>query len=677
MDNHKFKYDNEEWFAIVIGILIVGVLFYKHFVLNLPLGPSIFGDELLYKEKAEQIFNGKGFTSMHYPPLYSLMISIAFFFDDWYNSIQIINGILSSLLVVPIWLVSRMFLSKPKALLVILLVLLLPFQAIYPGYIMSENLFLFIFAFTVYFSLQGVNTKIWKAGLFGLFLALGYLTKYLMLPAIPVLILIWVIVPLLQLENSLKFHNSKHFWINVLIMIFSLLIVLFIWVSIAKTSGFTLIKALGLNYVKGMTSSNRLFSNNGTLQDFLMWGSFYFAYLIFALLPYITLIFFSYPSFSFFKKNIFNTKRFIYLLLISLLTLDYWFVATQHSFRALYNYPVPAKLIARYLMQTFPFLIILGVIFLDRIITYRNWLNKKNSIIAALLLILLMIIAKWILFQKAIWGKSLLFYGSSFCSPFILYNHVMIFRLAILTILVIGLLIIILPKLNKRKAQIVYITIISIIIIWQGFVFYYSSENAKNRISGIHASYLAKVLNRESIKSNKVTLYYSVKLSSSYWENYFKFWNIPKVKWIRVKQDISNVDIDTTASFFLIYDSLPLKSIISYKFRKQNCYLYKLNSQKVNFHPKILEYGPHTIKAGKKFNIQPSGKSAIWVKAESASKYTILYFNNKKLETHVNKNGNIWAPLPIEMFNKKGLIEMYLLDELFKKKSKPVLIKII
>jgi len=101
----------ERYSSVFLIIAIVGVLIFKHFMLYLPPGPYIYGDELIYKENAESIFYGKYFFSSHYPPLYSLVISIAFFFNNWYEGIQIINGILSSLLIIPIWMISRMFVS--------------------------------------------------------------------------------------------------------------------------------------------------------------------------------------------------------------------------------------------------------------------------------------------------------------------------------------------------------------------------------------------------------------------------------------------------------------------------------------------------------------------------------------------------------------------------------------
>src|SRR3989344_1058965 len=79
--------------------------------------PSIYSDEYLYIKTALHFFQGYGFmyggepTSL-YPPLYSFFISISYFYNDGltvYHLMQFLNIILSSLIIIPAYLLSKEF----------------------------------------------------------------------------------------------------------------------------------------------------------------------------------------------------------------------------------------------------------------------------------------------------------------------------------------------------------------------------------------------------------------------------------------------------------------------------------------------------------------------------------------------------------------------------------------
>jgi len=350
---------HEKRFSILVLTAIAGVLACKHFFLYQPPGPILW-DEWLYKENAELLSHGERFFSDHYPPLYSLVISIAFFFRNWYESIHVINGILSTLLVIPVWLIARMFVTRPFALLTVLLVLMLPFQAIYPGFVMSENLFLLLFAFAVYFSLQGADTTCRKAALMGISLGLAYLTRYLMLPAIPVMILFWITVPVFREKKKLAFFLSRRFLVNGLILASCLVLVMLPWFIYAYHSGFGIFKALGLSYT-GSTSFSDMpekpFFPGEKPGTFLMWGCVNVSYILLAVAPYLALLMFYLPGTRFVKKFREGRKdEPAFFVLLFLLTAVYWFVSVQHSFRDPGNYPVPHRLMGRYLLHLNPLL---------------------------------------------------------------------------------------------------------------------------------------------------------------------------------------------------------------------------------------------------------------------------------------------------------------------------------
>ncbi len=683
--NMKNKYENllmndfiEKWISIIIVVTLVGVLIFKHFIMFLPPGPNIFWDEFLYKENAEALFQGNFFYNAHYPPLYSLVISIALYFNNWYESIQIINGILSSLLIIPVWMISKMFVSSSKALLAVLLVTLLPFQAIYPGLVMSENLFLFIFAFTVYFSIQGANSTTWKAGLFGVFLGLGYLTKYLMLPAIPIFILFWIIFPIYQMETRFKFLASKRFWLNCFVLLASFLLIMLPWIIYAQKANVFFYNALGLSYAG---STIKTFSSEISLDNLLMWGSLYAAYIVLALAPFLTLLMFYIPTISFSRKKKNKRKHeLLFLLLLVILTGLYWLIATQHSFRAEYNYPNPYKLLGRYLMFLTPLFIVAGIIALDRIFRYRDMLKKHYIVAITYSMIILTTLAWWILFKNGIWVFPSHFANTTVNSPdtFVYRNSLIIIQVLV-SIVIIGISIIILPKANIKKYRVLYIVTIGVIIILQGTIFHNSTKIAKKNIHGIHARNVAKVLNSGMVEANNIPVYYSVRgILQRKWPSVSRFWNAPKLKYIPIADSIHVYDTIESV-LYLTEDSLPITPLISYKFYGGNCYLYKLNQQTSNYKLNIIKYGPHTIKTGKEFNIQSSGESVIWIKANLFSRATVMYFGGIELKTSVKKKKNefiYYGIVPNYLFEKIATKEIYLLDKTFGIKSEPAIIEI-
>ena len=576
---------NKHNIATYILVGSIGVLIFNHFIMSLPTGPTIVFDELYYKENAELIFLGKYFYHPIYPPLYSLIISFALYFENWYQGIQVINEILTVILIIPIWLISRMFVGRTTALLAILLTLLLPFQVIYPGYIMSENLFLFLFSFSVYFSLQGANSATWKAGLFGVFLAAGYLTKYLMLPAIPILVAFWIFTPILKGGENYKSLILKRFWINCIVLIVCFVFTMLPWIIYAHHSNISLYNALGLFFTKTgfMTkASNAIYSGERNLINLIMWVGSYTSYIILALAPFLTLLLFYIPIICHLKNSKIEYKsEFLFLLLLILLTFIYCIVSTQHSFRVSYNYPNPSYLLGRYLMHFSPLFIVIGIIAVDRIFRYRDKLKKKNIIYATFLMIFLIFLAMVILFKNALWNFPSRFANIPFNSPDSMFYKTVSIYLVIAFILLLGIFIFSLTITNSKKSEVIFVMIISVVFCWQVMIFNNANSRAQKNISGIHARNIAIVLNKN--KYQNIPLYYSVRyLWPSYWESVSLFWGASKINYVAFEGAFPVCDtIDNI--LFLTEDSLPEQPISSYKFLDGNCYLYKLNPNKINY----------------------------------------------------------------------------------------------
>jgi hypothetical protein len=80
--------------------------------------------------------------------------------------------------------------------------------------------------------------------------------------------------------------------------------------------------------------------------------------------------------------------------------------------------------------------------------------------------------------------------------------------------------------------------------------------------------------------------------------------------------------------------------------------------------PLILkEIGPDCTKAGKPFNVQPDGRSAIWLKTENATETTVVMWGWRRLETSfVNANLLTGSVVPHELYAEAGQYHIYLLD---------------
>lgn len=86
--------------------------------------------------------------------------------------------------------------------------------------------------------------------------------------------------------------------------------------------------------------------------------------------------------------------------------------------------------------------------------------------------------------------------------------------------------------------------------------------------------------------------------------------------------------------------------------------------------PEIEDFGPRPVKAGVPFNVQPSGKSALWFKTRHITYRTVVVFDNRELRTVVSLDGKIvTAVLPDDLFQIPGEYAIYLFDKIGRKRS--------
>lgn len=77
----------------------------------------------------------------------------------------------------------------------------------------------------------------------------------------------------------------------------------------------------------------------------------------------------------------------------------------------------------------------------------------------------------------------------------------------------------------------------------------------------------------------------------------------------------------------------------------------------------IQAFGPTEVVAGKPFNVQPDGSSAMWVRlSSSANRKSSIVFQNRKLKT-VAAGHVLTAKVPAELFVNPGEVDIYVVDE--------------
>ena len=121
---------------VVLVILKVGLSF-------LISTPTMFDDEYFYTSMARSFHDELSFKNYNsfsdtYPPLYPMILSTAFIFKDMkvvYTIFKIINALLSSLIIFPIWLLAKEFLNERKAFLVSILCGLWPVGLIFSFFV--------------------------------------------------------------------------------------------------------------------------------------------------------------------------------------------------------------------------------------------------------------------------------------------------------------------------------------------------------------------------------------------------------------------------------------------------------------------------------------------------------------------------------------------------------------
>lgn len=359
------KQDERQWkIAVAVLVLLLAGLQIWH-VSTIP-GPVVYGDELLYRKRAAELFYEHKYYSSSYPPGYPALICIAFFFENFYFAARIINVLLLMLGNIAVWEILRLFTNGKMSFIGAMLCSLLPWQLYSCGRLASEALFYPLLLWTVYFFLRTFFCEKISKGyciFLGLLFAAMQLTRHMAIIFFPAFIIAWLV----------KLSPQKRVYIDLSQVKPGFCILggytggYGIWFVSRILYGENVQRILGFNISNGVGSSE--ISSYATFPMFLKLAALYIGYLL------LTLLFLSIPCICGIVKSI-KQKWSEQLLRLEILILGMagmnLFATVRHSWRSEYNYPNIQYIIGRYLIYTVILLIILTVIFQAKIDYQRD-----------------------------------------------------------------------------------------------------------------------------------------------------------------------------------------------------------------------------------------------------------------------------------------------------------------
>ena len=375
--------------AAMVAITLLS--FAAKFAVLDPVGPSIFFDELLYKLGADALAGHGTYPSAHYPFLYPLLLAPAVAGGAGYDGIVLTNMLMTSTLVPACWLLAKACGAKwawPCAVIAAVL----PIQFTFPTQVMAENLFVPLFTFCIWFAVRARPAGVSSAFGFGLMLAGTYLTKYLALPAVPVLWALWLYG---MACNGVGRRDLLWPAVSSAAGIAALLLA---WVGYAGTNGIGVEAAFGGDVYDGFADRSAI-----TPGAIGLWTVAYLSAIVLVVGPFL---------YRFAEAGVHLARRplrltgesaFYRLVLVCLLFLGgYTLVCVQHSVQLTMNHPDPQRIVARYFMQLVPAVFVAGMVhtLADNGI---GRLRLLPGIVVALCLAGTVVAAHGVLYQDLIW----------------------------------------------------------------------------------------------------------------------------------------------------------------------------------------------------------------------------------------------------------------------------------
>lgn len=295
-------------------------------------------DSIIYFKAARAFTQGEWFAGVHYPPLYPLSLTPAFLFDDPVRAAVALSGLYSSALVFPVWLIAREVVGLRHAAVVTALTCLLPFHYVAARSVMSENLYYPLLLFAVYLVFtRRSRHRLARDLATGLLLAALYLTRYLTLALIPVLLAAWW---LREYAGSGRLRPDTDRVLRLLSLCGVMVAVFVPWVAVVKANGLAYRMAMGADVADSLGNPAQL-----TFTRLMLYVGLYAGAWALASAPLLGLVGLATERMRRFgpADPLTRLTAVLYLIAFGLLV-----PMARHSWMATYNYPEPKTIVVRY-----------------------------------------------------------------------------------------------------------------------------------------------------------------------------------------------------------------------------------------------------------------------------------------------------------------------------------------
>ncbi len=216
-------------------VICIGIILIKALLSLSAVTLSIYSDEYLYLKLSESVAQGSyavhGVPSQDYPPLYPLVIAFANIANDThirYFLIKLINAIISTVIIIPAFLLLRKFVNEKQAIVGAVLASLHPSVFSFTPYIMSENLFYTLFLVTMLFMFNAFKTQklSWHLAT-GVLIGLSFLTRTIGLLLVPLYVIAQLIIMIKVEKKEISWKVSVR---NTCFALLVALIIMMPWV---------------------------------------------------------------------------------------------------------------------------------------------------------------------------------------------------------------------------------------------------------------------------------------------------------------------------------------------------------------------------------------------------------------------------------------------------------------
>ncbi|MBU1565652.1 MAG: hypothetical protein KJ630_08490 [Proteobacteria bacterium] len=562
-------------------LIITGLLISFRTYLSITAGgPTCFPDEILYRFNATAIFELGKYSDAHYPPFYSLIISPALFFQHWYEGMLVIGSLFSCMVVPATWFLARALKMK-NPFLPALISALLPMHAVYSQMLLSENIGMPLFVFAVALAFRGSKRE---AIGFGLILGLLHLTKYLYLPAVILLFVVWIVVHIGKNDVPGRFLRVQKAIIPSLMILAAYIFVYGLWLCYGVGSGISVNGLFGFQITPITTGR---FSKSISNNSFVLWSTSYLSYIVIAWLPSWVLLATWCANKKIFQKHSYNFEHLAFVITLFIMLGGYWLLAVQHSFGASYNYPIPHYLLGRYLMHLSPLVIVFGFLIIENLLYSVREFNFVRTFLFVFFIVATAFLMRWILFDGGIWGLPHWFADIPFNS--IDAYQVGTAKIFVIFVLAIFVMLITLT-VSRNHIFIIVLPWIAVSVL----ILFLATERAKSVTPAIHSHEISKFLLPIMPGLEKpVNIYISGLTETVEQVRYgLEFWGVSSDD-LNIEEIDKSGGIINKKSFIVVCNEMSYKLRYTYKLKEKKYFIYQADVQESDIQlKKIIPQSP-------------------------------------------------------------------------------------